>query len=155
MVHRNSNFQTLCIRKLVCVTLEASSSRLENFIIFYQKYDYFGDFTLNTRIRWFSSNLGVDRATSQLVLARLEPDFDGSARLVVQYLARPSRFFDGLIWLEPKSCSSLARRAKTSCYNKSIPTKNMAEIWIFCGFILKLEKKSFLKIILSHFGLFF
>ena len=53
-------------------------------------------------------DIGVDRATSQLVLAWLEPDFDGSARLVEQCLAQPNRFFDSMIWLKPKSCNSLA-----------------------------------------------
>ena len=45
--------------------------------------------------------LEVDQATLQLVLTRLEPNYDGSIWLVDQYLAMPSRFYDGLIWLEP------------------------------------------------------
>ena len=31
-------------------------------------------------VNFLEQKTGVDRATSQLVLARLEPDFDGSAR---------------------------------------------------------------------------
>ena len=61
------------------------------------KYRYNDTMTKN-RAALLRLKLGVDWATSQLVLARLlELDFAGLARLVVQYLARPSRFFDGLI----------------------------------------------------------
>ena len=86
----------------------------------------------------------MDRATSQLILARLlELDFVGLARLVDQYLARPSRFFDGLIWLQPKSHRSLARSAKMT------PSSNS----IIVGFLLKSKRYfelTFLKLFLKN-----